>query len=243
MVIIPLTIDRYIDISPYNPWFLWIYWHQRILTWGAQPFVGQVPNAMPRPNVELDQCPGWWLKNDGVKVSWDDDIPIWNIWKVIKMYKHVPKHQPNVSIEWHISHVYRRGFQDSISGTYPKCDYWVDVHSWTNRLDTNVSGLQNTIWLFFIPWVGWHFKTIRRILLSEIQYLWIYLTQFKQYIQIYKGLYISKSRLYSSAFWCFFKGSSPLQQFGHLWFAVMRIQPWFVTCLTHQQPKSKTFFL
>ena len=20
---------RYIDISPYNPWFLWIYWHQR----------------------------------------------------------------------------------------------------------------------------------------------------------------------------------------------------------------------
>jgi hypothetical protein len=30
---------------------------------------------------------GWWfqptpLKNDGVKVSWDDDIP--NIWKVIK---------------------------------------------------------------------------------------------------------------------------------------------------------------
>ena len=37
---------------------------------------------------------GWWfqptpLKNDGVKVSWDDDIPI--IWKVIK---HVPNHQP-----------------------------------------------------------------------------------------------------------------------------------------------------
>jgi len=30
---------------------------------------------------------GWWLlltplKNDGVKVSWDDDIP--NLWKVIK---------------------------------------------------------------------------------------------------------------------------------------------------------------
>ena len=37
---------------------------------------------------------GWWfqptpLKNDGVKVSWDDDIPI--IWKVIN---HVPNHQP-----------------------------------------------------------------------------------------------------------------------------------------------------
>ena len=28
------------------------------------------------------------LKNDGVKVSWDDDIP--NIWK----NKHVPNHQP-----------------------------------------------------------------------------------------------------------------------------------------------------
>ena len=125
------------------------------------------------------------------------------------MYKHVPKHQPNVSIEWHISHVYRRGFQDSISGTYPKCDYWVDVHSWTNRLDTNVSGLQNTIWLFFIPWVGWHFKTIRRILLSKIQYLWIYLAQFKQYIQIYKGWYMSKSRLYSSAFWCIFSKDLP----------------------------------
>ena len=125
------------------------------------------------------------------------------------MYKHVPKHQPNVSIEWHISHVYRRGFQDSISGTHPKCDYWVDVHSWTNRLDTNVSGLQNTIWLFFIPWVGWHFKTIRRILLSKIQYLWIYLAQFKQYIQIYKGWYMSKSRLYSSAFWCIFSKDLP----------------------------------
>jgi len=34
----------------------------------------------------LKETPGWWLsptplKNHGVKVSWDDDIP--NIWKVI----------------------------------------------------------------------------------------------------------------------------------------------------------------
>ena len=39
---------------------------------------------------------GWWLspthlKNDGVKVSWDDDIP--NRWKNIKI--HVPNHQPD----------------------------------------------------------------------------------------------------------------------------------------------------
>jgi hypothetical protein len=39
---------------------------------------------------------GWWLspthlKNDGVKVSWDDDIP--NRWKNIKI--HVPTHQPD----------------------------------------------------------------------------------------------------------------------------------------------------
>ena len=41
---------------------------------------------------------GWWfwvstpLKNDGVKVSWDDAIP--NIWK----NKDVPKHQPDIYI-------------------------------------------------------------------------------------------------------------------------------------------------
>ena len=39
---------------------------------------------------------GWWgpptpLKNDGVKVSWDDDIP--NIWK---HKSHVPNHQPGI---------------------------------------------------------------------------------------------------------------------------------------------------
>ena len=34
------------------------------------------------------------LKNDGVKVSWDDDIP--NIWKM----KHVPNHQPVI----HMTH-------------------------------------------------------------------------------------------------------------------------------------------
>jgi hypothetical protein len=38
---------------------------------------------------------GWWfqptpLKNDGVKVSWDDDIP--NRWK---NNIHVPNHQPD----------------------------------------------------------------------------------------------------------------------------------------------------
>ena len=38
---------------------------------------------------------GWWfqptpLKNDGVKVSWDDEIP--NTWKI----KHVPNHQPDL---------------------------------------------------------------------------------------------------------------------------------------------------
>ena len=31
------------------------------------------------------------LKNDGVKVSWDDDIP--NIWK---NKSHVPNHQPDM---------------------------------------------------------------------------------------------------------------------------------------------------
>jgi len=31
------------------------------------------------------------LKNDGVKVSWDDEIP--NIRKILK---HVPKHQPDM---------------------------------------------------------------------------------------------------------------------------------------------------
>ena len=40
---------------------------------------------------------GWWfqptpLKNDGVKVSWDDDIPIW------KNKNHVPNHQPGYEL-------------------------------------------------------------------------------------------------------------------------------------------------
>jgi len=40
--------------------------------------------------------PGWWLsptplKNDGVRTSWDDDIP--NIWK---NKSHVPNHQPAI---------------------------------------------------------------------------------------------------------------------------------------------------
>ena len=39
-------------------------------------------------------CYGWWfqptpLKNDGVKVTWDDEIS--NIWK----NKNVPNHQPD----------------------------------------------------------------------------------------------------------------------------------------------------
>jgi len=39
---------------------------------------------------------GWWLsptplRNDGVQVSWDDDIP--NIWK--NTVEHVPNHQPD----------------------------------------------------------------------------------------------------------------------------------------------------
>ena len=38
---------------------------------------------------------GWWfqptpLKNDGVKVSWDDYIAIW------KSSSHVPNHQPDI---------------------------------------------------------------------------------------------------------------------------------------------------
>ena len=47
----------------------------------------------------------WWfqptpLKNDGVKVSWDDDIP-----KIWKNKNHVPNHQPGVK-----SSVFRLGF-------------------------------------------------------------------------------------------------------------------------------------
>jgi len=43
--------------------------------------------------VHVSSYSGWWfqptpLKNHGVKVSWDDDIP--NIWK----NKNVPNHQP-----------------------------------------------------------------------------------------------------------------------------------------------------
>jgi len=46
---------------------------------------------------------GWWffatpLKNDGGKVSWDDDIP--NIWYIWKNKIHVPKHQPALSRYW-----------------------------------------------------------------------------------------------------------------------------------------------
>ena len=43
-----------------------------------------------------DFMAGWWfqptpLKNDGVKVSWDDEIPNW-----MEKYKiHVPNHQPD----------------------------------------------------------------------------------------------------------------------------------------------------
>ena len=48
--------------------------------------------------------PGWWffttpLKNDGVKVSWDDDSP--NLWKVIK---HVPNHQPETDLNLVLTH-------------------------------------------------------------------------------------------------------------------------------------------
>jgi hypothetical protein len=49
---------------------------------------------------------GWWfqptpLKNDGVKVSWDDDIP--NTWKVIKFHgssHHQPEHILNTYCPW-----------------------------------------------------------------------------------------------------------------------------------------------
>ena len=40
------------------------------------------------------------LKNDGVKVSWDDDIPIYEMENKI----HVPNHQPDIYI--YIYHVY-----------------------------------------------------------------------------------------------------------------------------------------
>ena len=34
------------------------------------------------------------LKNDGVKVSWDDDVPNW----MEKSSSHVPNHQPVINI-------------------------------------------------------------------------------------------------------------------------------------------------
>ena len=50
-------------------------------------------------------CPYLWagwrlsptpLKNDGVKVSWDDEIPFPTEWKVIKaMFQTFPNHQPD----------------------------------------------------------------------------------------------------------------------------------------------------
>jgi hypothetical protein len=44
------------------------------------------------PKIHIPNITGWWLsptplKNDGVKVGWDDEIP--NIWKK----KHVPNDQ------------------------------------------------------------------------------------------------------------------------------------------------------
>ena len=48
---------------------------------------------MGKVNKKHGSLSGWWfqptpLKNDGVKVSWDDDIP--NIWKVIKFHGSKP---------------------------------------------------------------------------------------------------------------------------------------------------------
>ena len=52
--------------------------------WGS-PFM-----EMPIWLVVLSPTP---LKNDGVKASWDDEIP--NIWKTTVYNQHVPKHQPD----------------------------------------------------------------------------------------------------------------------------------------------------
>jgi hypothetical protein len=50
------------------------------------------------PKNNPNKLAGWWfqptrLKNDGVKVSWDDEIP--NIWK---KQSHASNHQPDISL-------------------------------------------------------------------------------------------------------------------------------------------------
>ena len=113
-------------------------------SWGAQPFVGQVPNAMPRPNGEWDQCPGWCLTSESQLGWWHSHMKymeshkkmyisgyIWlnsnNISRYIKDYisvnpdyKNVPNmfqttNQMSVSIEWHIS-LHKSCIQEGIPG-------------------------------------------------------------------------------------------------------------------------------
>ena len=55
-------------------------------------FIGLVGNMLRKCwGYDGDIYAGCWLayplKNDGLKVSWDDEIPIW-------MENHVPNHQP-----------------------------------------------------------------------------------------------------------------------------------------------------
>ena len=69
----------------------------QLITWEAPPKATGRPNDQDHGKTNMCiMCSdtGWWLsptplKNHGVKVSWDDDIP--NIWK---NKIHVPNHQP-----------------------------------------------------------------------------------------------------------------------------------------------------
>ena len=60
---------------------------------------------------------GWYiptpLKNDGLKVSWDDDIP--NIWK---NKIHVPNHQPVYIYIYAYIYIYHVGFNIKLNGPF-----------------------------------------------------------------------------------------------------------------------------
>ena len=102
---------------------LHIFWPQGELLWLSSSIVDTLSNT------------GWWffatpLKNDGVKVSWDDDIPFPTEWTVIKSM--VPNHQPENNMVFH-GYLIDISIGFPIMGKYPTSSPTFSNPTWWSR--------------------------------------------------------------------------------------------------------------